>query len=105
MPDWVLHTGWKAWPNGHPESDAKVRAAWKAYQKYANVLSGDVNGRCELSIEDGKVTARGEKNMHGVAVRYSLGNRTYQKTVHVSERTEFRTVASMLPEGAAFWAV
>lgn len=101
-PDWIIHAGWKAWPNGQPESDAKVRGAWKVYQKYGNTLSGDVNGRVELKIADGMITANGEKHMHGVTVKYTLNGKTYQKTVHVSDKTTFRKVASMLPAGAKF---
>ena len=98
-PDWILHTGWKSWPLGTIGQDAKTKAAQKAYQKYGNLLPGDVCGRTELLIEDGTITAKGEKNMTGKTISYLLNGKTYNKTVHVCEKATFRKVQSMIPKG------
>lgn len=99
-PDWTLHTGWKSWPLGSVCQDAKTKAAQKVYQKYGILLPGDVVGRTELTIENGMITAKGEKNMTGKTVSYILDGRTCQKTVHVCTKTAFVAVRSMIPEGA-----
>lgn len=101
-PEWIIGAGWKAWPLGTICQDAKVKAAQKAYQKYGNLLPGDVVGRTELSIEDGVITAMGQKNMVGKTVKYVLNGKTYQKTVHVCEKAKFVQVLSMIPENARF---
>ena len=100
-PDWILHTGWKSWPIGTIGVDAKTKAAQKAYQKYGNLLPGDVCGRTELTIAGGVITAKGEKNMVGKTVTYMLAGKKYQKTVHVCEKAAFRQVKTMIPRGAS----
>ena len=101
-PDWIIHTGWKNWPLGTIGQDAKTKTAQAAYQKHGNLLPGDVCGRTELSVTDGMITAKGEKNMTGKTVRYSLGGKAYQKTVHVCGKAAFVKVQSMIPAGAKF---
>lgn len=99
-PEWVLQTGWKAWPIGTIGQDAKTKAAQKVYQKYGNLLPGDICGRTELSIEDGQITAKAAKAMQGHTISYTLSGRKYQKTVHTCEKAAFRAVPSMVPTGA-----
>lgn len=99
-PDWIFFN-WKEWPRGGLGQDAKVKAAVSAYQKYGNVLSGDLNGRIEFKIENGIVTAIGEKGMIGKTVTYTLDGKTYRKTVHVCEKAQFHAVSSMAPKGGS----
>lgn len=101
-PDWIIGAGWKSWPLGTVEQDEKVKAAQKTYQKYGNLLPGDIVGRTELKILDGTIDATGEKNMASKEVRYALGGKTYTKTVHVCRKTAFQKVASMIPNGAKY---
>lgn len=99
-PDWIIHSGWASYPNGSVSQDAKVKRAQNNSQKVGNLLIGDVNGRIELTIEDGVITAHGEKSMVGKPVKYILGGKTYTKIVHVCSKTKFIPVKSMIPSGA-----
>ena len=102
-PDYVIGSGWKCWGLGTVGEDPKTKRADKAYQKYANFLPGDVCGRTEFVIgADSVIEVKGEKNMTGRTITYTLNGKTYHKTVHVCERTTFHRVNSMLPAGAKF---
>lgn len=99
-PEWIVGPGWQSWPNATVGQDPKTKRAQKAYQEVGNLLPGDVCGRVELSISDGMITAKGERNMIGKAVRYSIGGKTYTKIVHVCDKVKFHAVSSMVPQGA-----
>ena len=99
-PDWIIHSGWASYPNGSVSQDAKVKRAQNNSQRVGNLLIGDVNGRIELTIEDGVITAHGEKSMVGKSIKYVLGGKTYTKIVHVCSKTKFIPVKSMIPVGA-----
>ena len=94
-PDWIIGAGWKSWPIGTVCQDAKTRAAQAVYQKYGNLLPGDICGRTELSIgTDGTITAKAEKGMVGKTIK--AGGKA--KTVHVCSKTKFHEVSSMVPQ-------
>ena len=99
-PDWIIHSGWASYPNGSVSQDAKVKRAQNNSQKFGNLLIGDVNGRIELVIEGGVITAHGERNMVGKSIKYVLGGKTYTKIVHVCSKTKLVPVKSMIPAGA-----
>lgn len=99
-PDWIIHSGWASYPNRSVSQDAKVKRAQNNSQKVGNLLIGDVNGRIELTIEDGIITAHGERNMTGKSIRYELGGKKYTKIVHVCSKTKLVPVKSMIPPGA-----
>lgn len=102
-PDYVIGSGWKCWALGTVAEDPKTKRADKAYQKYSNFLPGDICGRTEFIIgADACIDIKGEMNMVGKTVAYTLDGKTYHKTVHVCERTAFHKVQSMLPAGARF---
>ena len=101
-PDWIIGSGWQSWPNATVGQDPKTKRAQKNYQRVGNLLPGDVCGRVELSISGGVITAKGEKNMTGKTVKYSIDGKTYQKTVHVCTKAAFVKVKSMIPAGAKF---
>lgn len=102
-PDYVIGSGWKSWGIGTVGEDPKTKRADKVYQNYSNFLPGDICGRTEFVIgADACITVKGEKNMVGKTVAYTLNGKTYHKTVHVCERTAFHKVQSMLPTGAKF---
>lgn len=100
-PDYILHTGWKAWPIGSVGQDRKTKQTDEVYQKVSNLIPGDVCGRTELKFHsDGQVDIKLEKGYTGKTVKYKLGGVTYSKTVYVCEKTKFRKVKSMVPNGA-----
>lgn len=100
-PDWIIASGWASYPNGTIAQDAKIKRAHNNSQKVGNLLVGDVNGRIELSINDGIITAKGEKNMVGKTIKYSYKGKGFQKVVHVCSKTKFFPVHSMVPSGAS----
>lgn len=102
-PDWVIGSGWASWEPGTVGQDPKTKKADRAYQKYANFLPGDICGRTEFTIgADSVINVKAEKNMTGKTVKYIYNGKTYQKTVHVCEKTTFHRVQSMLPAGGKF---
>lgn len=102
-PDYVIGSGWKSWGIGTVGEDPKTKRADKVYQNYSNFLPGDICGRTEFVVgADTCITVKGEKNMTGKTVSYTLGGKKYSKTVHVCERTTFHKVQSMLPAGSKF---
>lgn len=109
-PQWIIHSGWKSWPLGSigsaegdkAKQDPKTRAAQIVYQKYGNLIPGDICGRTELRITDGVVDAVLEKNAKQTTVKYKLNGATHTKTVTTCKKAAFKKVRSMIPAGAEF---
>lgn len=99
-PDWIIGAGWKSWPVGTVCQDAKTRAAQVVYQKYGNLLPGDVCGRTQMDVgTDHTITVKAEKGMKGHTVTYKKDGKVFRKTVHTCDSCTFHAVRSMVPEG------
>ena len=109
-PQWIIHSGWKSWPLGSigsaegdkSKQDAKTRAAQIVYQKYGNLIPGDICGRTEFRITDGIVDVILEKNAKQTMVKYKLDGFPHNKTVATCNKATFHKVKSMIPAGAEF---
>ena len=109
-PQWIIHSGWKSWPLGSigsaegdkSKQDSKTRAAQIVYQKYGNLIPGDICGRTEFRIVDGAVDVILEKNARQTTVKYKQAGVTHTKTVTTCNKATFKKVKSMIPAGAEF---
>ena len=109
-PQWIIHSGWKSWPLGSigsaegdkSKQDSKTRAAQIVYQKYGNLIPGDICGRTEFRIVDGVVDVILEKNARQTTVKYKLNGDLHNKTVITCKKATFKKVKSMIPAGAEF---
>ena len=109
-PQWIIHSGWKSWPLGSiataegdkSKQDAKTRAAQIVYQKYGNLIPGDICGRTEFRIADGIVDVILEKNARKTTVKYKKDGFPHNKTVITCQKAAFHKVKSMIPAGAEF---
>ena len=109
-PQWIIHSGWKSWPLGSigkitgdkAKQDSKTRAAQIVYQKYGNLIPGDICGRTEFRITNGMVEPILEKNAKTTTIKYRMNGMTKTKTITTCSKAEFRKVRSMIPAGAEF---
>ena len=109
-PQWIIHSGWKSWPLGSigsaegdkSKQDAKTRGAQIVYQKYGNLIPGDICGRTEFRIVDGVVDVILEKNARQTTVKYKLDGFPHNKPVVTCKKAAFHKVKSMIPAGAEF---
>jgi hypothetical protein len=109
-PQWIIHSGWKSWPiesigsaeGDKSKQDPKTRAAQIVYQKYGNLIPGDICGRTEVRITDGVVDVILEKNARQTTIKYKLNGVTHNKTVTTCKKATFKKVKSMIPAGAEF---
>jgi len=91
-PDYIIRAGWKSWPLGTIEKDSKVKDSDKTYQKYGNLLPGDICGRTQLDIlTDTTISVTGERNMKATQITTKAG----KKTVHTCSKCKFHQVKSM----------